>query len=306
MVDALTAILKTVRMTGSVFSRAELGAPWAVESGQLGFGIFHAVVRGSCWMRVEGGDPFHLERGDIVLVPSGANHILSDVSDGRPGRVGFEGAVDEDGMGRLTIEGDGPHTSLLCGTVEFDSDPIHPTLSQLPEVIHVGGAGSEAASFVETCIRLIAGEIAGGGQGSETVVARLTDVIIVYALREYLGNLEPGHGGWLGALGDPHISRALALIHTDPTHLWTIAELARNVGMSRSNFFARFRDLVGETPGQYLTRWRVHLAARLLRQGDKSVATAGRAVGYATEAAFSNAFLRMTGMRPGAYRRSAA
>lgn len=306
MVDALTAILKAIRMTGSIFSRAELGAPWAVESGPLGFGIFHAVVRGSCWMRLDGAEPFHLERGDIVLVPSGANHILSDVQFGKPERLGFEGAVGDDGMGRLTIESDGPHTSLLCGTVEFETGLIHPTLSQLPKVIHVSGTQSGASSLVETCIQLISAEIAIGGHGSETVVARLTDVIVVCALREYLNNLEPGHDGWLGALSSPHISKALARIHTDPAHPWTVAELARHAGMSRSRFFARFRELVGETPGQYLTRWRVDLAARLLREEDKSVAAAGRLVGYATEAAFSNAFLRHTGVRPGAYRRSAA
>lgn len=302
MTDALTDILKSVRMKGSVFSRAELDAPWAVESGELSFGIFHAVVRGSCWVRPEGVDPIHLERGDVVLLPFGDNHVISDRSDGQPGAVGFEGSTDERGMGRLTIEGDGPHTTLLCGTVDFEPDSIHPTLSQLPAAIHVNGA----AGFVETCIQLMATEVAGPDAGSETVIARLTDVIIVYALREYLKNLAPGEGGWIGALSDPHISQALALIHTEPAHSWTAAELARHAGMSRSSFFDRFRELVGETPGQYLTRWRVHIAARLLREEGRSVATAGRMVGYATEAAFSNAFLRLTGVRPGAYRRTAA
>jgi len=141
--------------------------------------------------------------------------------------------------------------------------------------------------------------------GTEIVVARLTDVLIIYVLRSYIEGLEPGEGGWLGALKDPAVREAIGLIHRNPDHPWTAEELANAAAMSRSAFFARFRETVGDTPAGYLTRWRIHLATRLLREQNMSVGAAGRQVGYGTEAAFSNAFLRVMGVRPGAYRKAA-
>ncbi len=306
MTDALTDILESVRMRGSVFSRAALAAPWGVESGVLPTGIFHAVVHGRAWVRLfDGGGPVELERGDVVLMPFGDNHLMMG-NPGTPTRpIGELTTTDDRGMGHLVVEGGGPETSLICGTVAFDQGDAHPVFSMLPRLIRVRDYDGKMSSVIETLIRLIAEEVDRPDPGTETVVARLTDVLIIYMLRNYINGLEPGEGGWLGGLRDPGISSALGLIHHSPEQAWTAAELAAASGMSRSAFFQRFRDLVGETPAEYLTRWRVHVASRLLRDGDATVAGAARQVGYGTEAAFSNAFVRVMGVRPGAYKRAA-
>ena len=172
-------------------------------------------------------------------------------------------------------------------------------------MIHVRDLEGQISGVVETLIALIAAEVDSPSPGTEIVVARLTDVLIVHVLRAYIDQLEQGAGGWLGALKDPPICEAIGLIHRNPAYGWTAEELARAAGLSRSAFFSRFRGVVGETPAEYLTRWRIHLATGLLRDEGYSVAAAGRQVGYATEAAFSNAFLRVMSVRPGAYRRAA-
>ncbi len=304
MTDALTDILDSIRMSGSVFSRAALTAPWGVESGKMSTGIFHAVVRGRAWVRLEdGGDPLELERGDIVLMPFGDNHLMTDAP-GTPTRPMAElTSTDTGGMGHLVVEGGGAETSLICGSVFFERGDAHPVFSMLPRIVRV--SDRRLAEIVETLIRLIADEVDQPSPGAETVVGRLTDVLVIYMLRSYISGLEPGEGGWLGGLRDPGIRTALGLIHRSPERGWTGSELAAASGMSRSAFFARFRDLVGETPAEYLTRWRIHVAGRLLREDGLTVAGAGRQVGYATEAAFSNAFHRVMGIRPGAYKRAA-
>lgn len=306
MSDALTDILGSVHMRGSVFSRASLSAPWGVESGETSQGIFHAVVHGRVNAQLaDGGDRFVLERGDIVMMPFGHNHLLTDTPGGHTRPIGELTSVDESGMGHLTVDGGGSETSLICGTVEFDAGQAHPVFSMLPPIIRVRDANGSMSRVVETIIELIANEVDGSVPGSATVVARLTDVLIIYVLRGYISQLPEGEVGWLGALRDPQIRDALGIIHSDPAHSWSAGELATSVGMSRSVFFARFKQLVGESPAQYLTRWRVHLATRLLRSEGASVSTVARQVGYGTDAAFSNAFVRVLGVRPGAYRRSA-
>ena len=306
MGDALTDLLDSVRMEGSIFSRASLSSPWGVESGDLGSGIFHAVVRGRAHARLaEGGDSVVLERGDLVLMPFGDNHLMTDQPD-RPTRlIGELTTVDDNGMGQLVVEGDGEHTSLICGAVRLDAGDAHPVFSMLPPLIHVRDRDGSMTRVVETLIELIAAEVDGNTPGSQAVVARLTDVLVIYVLRTYIEQLSPGEAGWLGALQDPEIRRALGLMHSSPERSWTAADLAAEIGLSRSGFFSRFKELVGETPAQYLTRWRIHLASRMLRDEGATVSAAARRVGYATDAAFSNAFQRIMNVRPGAYRRAA-
>jgi len=306
MADALTDILDSVRMQGSIFSRASLAAPWGVESGEMGTAIFHAVVRGRAHVRLaDGGDPVVLERGDVVMMPFGHNHLMTSAAHQPTRMIGDLTTVDERGMGHLVVEGDGAHTSLICGTVAFDGGEAHPVFSMLPPLIRVRDTDGSMSRVVEALVELIAAEVDEDVPGSETVVARLTDVLVIYVLRDYIRRLPADAVGWLGALRDPEIRGALGLIHTRPDRAWTATELAAAVGVSRSAFFARFKELVGETPGQYLTRWRVHLATRLLREERASVTAVARRVGYATDAAFSNAFVRVMGVRPGAYKKAA-
>ncbi len=304
--DALTDIFESVNMRGSVFSRASLHAPWGVESGRLETGIFHAVVRGRAWAQLaDGGDPVELERGDIVVIPGGDNHFMSDAPGRSVAQMSSATHVDANGMGRLEIDGGGAPTSLICGTVAFDQSDAHPMFSLLPPLIVVRDRDGDLSDVVDTIVGLIAAETDDPSPGSETVVARLTDVLLVYVLRRYIADAPPEATGWLEALRDPTLATALAHIHRYPSRPWTAEQLAAAVGMSRSSFFARFGEVMGETPAEYLTRWRIHLATQMLRDERCSVAAAARRVGYRTEAAFSNAFLRVVGMRPGAYKRAA-
>ncbi len=292
-------------MGGSVFSRATLNAPWGVESGNLSHGVFHAVVRGRAWARLAGaGPPVELERGDIVVFPFGDNHHITSATESPVRPISDLTTIDERGMGHLLVPGNGAHTSLICGRLEFDQGAAHPVFSMLPKLLRVRDEHGVMANVVENLIGLIAEEVDHPVPGSETVVARLTDVLVIYVLRDYINRLSPGEGGWLGGLRAPGIREALGMIHRHPERAWTAASLAEVAGMSRSTFFGRFRSTVGETPAEYLTRWRIHLASRLLREEGASVASVGRRVGYATEAAFSNAFLRVMSIRPGAYRRA--
>ena len=303
--DPLADGLRALRMRGSLFSRAELAAPFGVQSGTLPFGVFHAVSTGRCTLRtpgIDGSEAIELGEGDVVYLPHGADHILSDTEwRAASPRSSFGVRPGPDGMELLKVPGDGPQTTLLCGRVEIDEDDIHPVIHLLPDVIHVSGETEGVGAQVPALISLIAAELAGGGQGSATTVARLTDVLVVHMVRHHVQHLTDGDVGWLRAMGDPVISQAIGLIHRNPDRPWTGSGLAREVGLSRSAFFSRFGRLVGEGPIEYLTRWRMHVASRQLRDGH-SVAAAARAVGYASEASFSDAFLRITGNRPGSVR----
>ena len=305
MTDTLTDILESIRMKRSVFSRATLHAPWGVESGKLPNAIFHAVVEGEAWIRlVEGDERVLLKVGDVAFMPFGDNHLMTDRPTTPTKPIGLLTAVDRHRMGQLVVDGGGAETSLICGSVTFARDPSHPMLSMLPSLIHVRDRGTRMSHTIETMIMLIAQELDNRVPGTETVVARLTDALVVCLLRSCISNVVPEQHGWLVALHDPGLREALGVIHRRPERSWTAAELTTAAGMSRSTFFAQFRQVVGETPSDYLTRWRMHVASRLLREQHCSVASAAAQVGYATEAAFSNAFVRVVGMRPGAYKKA--
>ena len=245
-------------MQGALFSRAELDAPWGIQSGQMTVGVFHAVVSGHCWLRVQGREPLELARGDVVYLPFGTDHVMSDAPAGPVClRSEMRTTPQDDGMDLLEVDGAGRHTALLCGTVSTESSDVHPGFSLLPEIIHVSDADGGMASYVQSIIELLAREVRSDEPGSATAASRLTDVLVIYVLRHHIRQLGGDSTGWLAALRDPQLAAALGLIHKDPGSAWTATELARAVGMSRSAFFARFKDLVGETPTDYLTRWRM-------------------------------------------------
>lgn len=304
--DPLTAGLRALRMRGSVFSRAEMAAPFGVRSGPLPFGVFHAVVSGRCVLRtpeVEDSDAVELTQGDVVYLPRGTDHVLAD-TDWRPAspRASFAPRQGPDGMELLRVPGDGDETVLLCGRVELSDNQGEPVLDLLPDVVHVSQHSDGVGARIPALIELIAAELSSGSLGSAATVARLTDVLVLHMIRHHVECLTDADTGWLRAMSDPQISQAIGLIHNQPAQRWTAAALAREIGLSRSAFFDRFTRLVGEGPIEYLTRWRVHVASRQLRDG-ASVAAVAHSVGYASEASFSDAFLRVTGTRPGSIRR---
>ncbi len=297
--DALADVFEMCRVRATVFSRAWLEAPWGVEARDMAHGIFHGVVRGSCWVIPGEGPGQELRAGDVVFLPHGLTHVMCDRL-GSPVRPIFE--VSEPGIegrpGRLVIEGEGDQTELICGKVTFDRD--HPLLTALPEVL-VSRPGEGRLGSRSRTLGLITEELSAHETGAEVAVSRLTEVLLVQALRDWLAE-SSGVTGWLRGLTDARVARALGHIHRHPERSWSVEDLARHAGMSRSGFSATFHELVGEAPRRYLTRCRMHLAARALERRADSLAHIAQEVGYASEFSFSRAFKAATGESPSRYR----
>jgi AraC-like DNA-binding protein len=297
--DPLTDVLSTVRLQSAVFSRADVQAPWAVSTQGAQSGIFHAVVRGSCCIRVTGGTGWEpLGAGDVALIPHGRGHILADAPNRRATPIQQLVETCEDGPDLLRVRGPGPSTFILCGTFVLDHGDSHPLVGSLPELLCVRGGDGPGAEWVATTLRWMAREVDAPAAGGQVVLSRLADVLVVHALRAHMEALPANTRGWLAALRDPVVSRALALIHKKPAFGWTAASLAARVGVSRSALFSRFTRLVGEAPAAYLARWRVHVAARVLRDEQAVVKEVAARVGYGSEAALSKAFKRLLGRTP--------
>ncbi|MEM7154050.1 MAG: AraC family transcriptional regulator [Myxococcota bacterium] len=311
--DPLSELLHRSGVRGTVFSRAELGEPWSVStrgSGEPGPdrpAIFHVVVRGAGFARVHGGDDrVTFRSGDVLIMPHGDAHVLSSDPAIVPSPIAsLDAPPGEDGLPCITHGGDGARTSVLCGSFHFTAEAAAMLRPQLPPLLHVRCAEGPAAAWLDATLRLLGAETSGGQPGSETVVARLADVLFVQAVRRFIAEAPADSIGWLSALGDPKLSRVLGLIHAEPATAWTAGSLARRAGMSRTALYNRFTEKVGETPAAYLTRWRMQVAARDLRHG-ASLAETAAAVGYASEAAFSRAFKRATGESPRAFRAARA
>ncbi|MCB9639688.1 MAG: AraC family transcriptional regulator [Myxococcales bacterium] len=302
--DALTDVLHEVRLSSAVFCQADVCAPWSVYSRPQPHGIFHAVVQGGCWLQKKGDVPRRLEAGEIVFLPFGHAHTMSDHPE--TPSVPIEDLVsygEDREVGTLTIKGDGPRTLILCGRFSFERSETHPLLSSLPEFIHVRQDDPTVREWIGPTLRLLLLEMEHPQPGTETLLTRLADVLLVQGLRSCIENLEVGAGGWLEGLRDPQIARALGHIHRAPHERWSLNVLAQRAGMSRSAFCLRFSELVGVPPFQYLTQWRMHIATRYLREKGESIAKIAHQVGYESEGAFSKAFKRMLGSSPAVYRR---
>lgn len=304
--DVLSDILDALRLKGTLYFSTEFGRPWGVRVPALQrVARFHLVVRGSCWVRVTGEEePVHLQTGDLVLIPHGAEHVLADTPD-TPCRTVDEvvEAAGFTGEGALVYGGDdaGGPTRLVCGHFAFDEGFDHPLLAQLPAALLVRWEEAVRDSPLEDAFRFITREVQDGRPGHEAVVRRLSEVLFVQAVRFWADRAEPDQG-LLAALADPGLGRALSAIHEDPAGDWTLESLSRRAAMGRTTFAERFRDVVGETPHQYLTLWRIQNARRLLAESTLNLARIADRVGYESPASFSRAFKRTMGWSPGAYR----
>lgn len=305
LADVLSDVLAGTGTNGVVFARSEVTAPWGLDfaESQASAG-FHIVTRGSCFLRRPGEAPLQLCQGDVVLLAHGSAHGISDAPTTplEPFTPVCQATVPTE---PVRAGGGGAATHLVCGAYFFEVDGVHPILSNLPPLIHLAADGGQLAGPVDAIVRLLSAEYAQPGPGSEAIISRLVDVLFLYIVRTWLANQPAGTGGWLGALRDPAIGRSLGLMHGQPDQDWTLAGLADAVAMSRAMFAKRFRDLVGEPPATYLTRQRMALASRLLRETETPLAEVARRTGYGSEYAFSKAFSRAKGVPPGRYRRSA-
>lgn len=306
--DPLGEALHVLRVDGAFYSRADLSEPWGIELDPIPEHLwFHLVTHGRALLEVEGEPPLHLQPGDCALVPHGRGHTL------RSDRGAHATAIADLPLEHLTDRyelfrhgGGGAPTTLICGAIRL-AHPVARRLTELlPRVLLLEATDDVRAGTLRDTIRLMAAEARSFRPGGEAIITRLADILVIQAIRAWIETAPDARLGWLGALQDPQIGRALALIHRDPAQPWTVERLAGELGMSRSSFAARFTALVGEPAMQYVTRWRVHLAQHTLETEQATVGELAHRFGYRSEAAFARAFKRVTGIAPGAVRRAAA
>lgn len=304
--DRIARILQTLRMRGVFYCRSELTEPWGLEMPAIADSVsFHVPTVGSCWLRVDGADPVELRAGDLALVPHGRGHDILSAPDAGPApRVD---RLPQTYLGPhysvLRHGGGGRATQLICGIVAFDDPAARELVRGLPRVLPVRGDAPGMASSIRDTLRLMADELTRAQPGAEAVATRLSDILVVQAIRAWLTDDVAARDGWLLAMTDERVGRALEAIHAEPGRDWSLEQLARTATLSRSAFSARFTGLVGEAPMAYLTRWRMNLAASRLRDDHATVAQLAADLGYQSEAAFSRAFARTIGQTPGAVRR---
>ncbi|MFZ5477134.1 MAG: cupin domain-containing protein [Myxococcota bacterium] len=300
--DLLTEVLDLVRVGGSVFCRAELRAPWAVSTKGAGSAIFHVAVRGA-GEAVCGDDVRPFAAGDLVVIPHGSPHVLRSGPEATAVAIRDLPRDESHGLPCVRTGGKGEPASILCGTFRFGPEAETLLLPWLPPILHAR-AGGPAVEWMDLTLKVLADEVSGERPGSELVVARLAEVLLVQSLRSWAASGD--RAGWLRALADPQLARALGHVHAEPAADWTADTLARKAGLSRSGFYKRFTEVVGEPPAAWVERWRMALARRDLRGGRDGVAAIAARVGYGSEAAFSRAFKRHVGVSPRTWRKQQA
>ena len=318
--DALSDVLKTIRLEGAVYLNAEFTAPWCVQA-EYGLAairkrlpaaehvaFFHYFAQGGCKVPMAGGRAeLTICEGDLLLFPHGDRQVQLMGSDLRlapidGGTVVDDAAIASGEVIALRHGGGGTPTRVICGYVGCSRSVSRPLFDALPPVVRIPIGEEPASAMLRELLRAGVRESAAERPGAESLLAKLSELLFVEALRRYVESLPPGGHGWLAGVRDPHVGRALALLHGDPARGWTVEELGRGAALSRSALAERFTQLVGEPPIQYLMRWRLALAAQALRSGGESIARVAGRSGYESLAAFSRAFKREFGMPPAAWR----
>jgi AraC-like DNA-binding protein len=303
--DPLGEALHALRMSGAFYCRSEFTEPWGLTLPPLpGYLWFHVVTSGRVSVDLGDGELTTLNSGDVALVTQGAGHRLcSDPAAVAPGILDLPRQEISARYEVLRHGGGGALTRMMCGAVRFDHPAARNLVALLPEIIYLDAASTPDLVWMQGTMALIAAETKHLRPGGEAVITRLADVLIIQAIRWWMETDPSAQTGWLGALRDKQIGRALSLIHGDPARAWTVAALADELAMSRSAFAARFTDLVGEPVMQYVTRWRMRVAVNTLEDEGATVAELANRLGYRSEAAFARAFKRVTGVAPGSIKR---
>jgi AraC family transcriptional regulator, alkane utilization regulator len=317
--DALSDVLKSIRLEGAVYVNAEFSAPWCV---QAKFGLassmarlagaehvvfFHFLTEGGCKVRLaDGVETLDVTTGDLVLFPNEDKHLLGSDLQLAPVETTSLVRAETAGDGELfqiRHGGGGAATRFVCGYLACSRSVCRPLLDALPRVLRIPIGSGPAAALLRELLRVGVRESSASRPGAGSMLAKLSELMFVEAMRRYVEDLPPGGTGWLAGVRDAQIGRALALLHAEPGRDWTVDDLARAVALSRSALAERFASLVGEPPMQYLTRWRLALAADALRSGNRAIARVAEQSGYESESAFNRAFKREFGMPPATWRR---
>lgn len=314
--DVLSEVLKAVQLDGAIFYNGEFSAPWcarepdsrtmasclSITSKHLI--IFHLVTKGRAYARLENDpSPVPLTAGDIVIFPHGDAHLLGN----GPAVPPMDSAaqlrhIQSAGLRLAQCGGGGTVTKLICGYMSCESQLSQIFLAGLPSMLTVHIRDSRSGPWLEDTLRYSVDHAETAGPGGAAVIAKLSEVLFVETLRQYIAQLPHSHTGWLAGVRDPEVGKALALLHRRPAHPWTIATLATEIGTSRSVLAERFRRYLAQTPIAYLTRWRLRLGAQQLLSSNHSVAAVAAAVGYESEPAFNRAFKREFGLPPACFR----
>lgn len=297
-IDVLSDVLRVFHLSARVYLHASFCGNWAVDIADHKKAPFHVIADGSCWLHFpDGRAPVALGAGDLVVFPHDTPHALSP----SPEPPGPE--VPRNLPARGAIEG--PYTTLVCGDFDIERQAWNPLLESLPDVIVARRRDPANARHLDALLALIAAEAGADEPGGKAVVDKLSETLFVHVVRTHLRQQQVEAGGYLAALADAHIGKAIEAMHETPGRKWTVEELAQLAGQSRSAFAERFQRLAGLAPLQYLTRWRMRCAHEWLATGGDSVARIAERCGYESEAAFAKVFKRETGIGPGAARRGA-
>ena len=299
--DALSDILELIRLKSSVYFRKDFASPWGMEMGKSSYAQFHMVVRGHCWLKSKFlKNPIELYAGDIVIFLNGDEHWLADDPSNK--RISGIKVVEAHHRKQKLFRGKNISTTLVCGHFEFEKGFNHPLLKSLPKFLHIKDTERRELTWLETATNVIMQETGSNEPGADAVVKRLAEILLIQILRVYMLRKNVSKG-YLAALKDHQINNALKLIHTKPDESWTLENIARQIGMSRAAFAAKFKHLIGITPMNYLTSWRMFKARELIRQHHLSLFEIAESVGYSSEASFNRAFKKQFKKNPGAMRK---
>lgn len=328
--DTLSDLLRSVRLRGAVFYYVNYRGEWSAEASsaqEIAQAVlpgcehvmeYHMIAKGAGWAAVSGLPPVRVAIGDVVMFPQGDRHVISSAPglapelrppewvfatrhEPKPMPVSVKDGVTTAGV-RVPVEE--AETILVCGFLGCDLRPFNPLVAALPRILHMPAA--RAGGWVARVIDQAVAESQERRPGGDAVLERLAEMMFVDTARRYLDSLPEDATGWLAGLRDRFVGKALALMHERPEHGWSVDDLARDVGLSRSAFHDRFVQYVGQPPMQYLANWRIQVGARLLRESNRNVATIALEVGYDSEAAFSRAFKRLMNVPPAAWRKAQA
>jgi len=314
--DALSEILKVIRLDSAIFFNAEFSEPWCLCSPEArtiaptlapGSGhviIYHLLCEGRAYARLEDGEPVWLEAGDLVTFPHGHAHLLGNgrASTTIDGGAALPGILAV-GLQVMRVGGGGEPSRFICGFLSCDPQMSHAFLGGLPPILKVSIRNDDSGQWLENSLKFSVTEAANGREGAGAMLAKLSEVVFAETLRRYMRALPPEQTGWMAGARDPEVGRALTLLHHRHAEPWTVASLAQEVGLSRTVLAERFRHFLGEPPMAYLTRWRLRLGARSLTSTSRGVAEIAMDVGYESEASFNRAFKREYGVPPARYRR---
>jgi AraC-like DNA-binding protein len=316
--DALSDVLKTVRLTGAAYFDVVAREPWSVHSptrdlilprvlpGADHLIAYHVVTEGRCYASLLDGEAVALEAGEVVVFTNADPHIMSSHAGMRAEPFGVD-VFDIANAGRLpfhvNLSAEGTASAkLVCGYLACDARPFNPLLDALPAMLKAGDSRTNQTNWIGQFIQFAVAEVSDKRAGSESVLTKLSELMFIDVVRRYIETLPEQKTGWLAGLRDPAVSKALALMHARPSFSWTIEGLARQCGTSRSVFAERFAELIGAPPMSYLAQWRMQVASEMLNRRNLNMAAIASEVGYESEAAFSRSFKRMMGVTPSAWR----